>query len=97
MNQSTFHRHPGIIRFMSQQAHIADATTSSAQPSYASTTVKAVMHTLSMAISDDQLYMDTGATSHMTANRDNLTFLFQCEQYIILLSVMTIIFQLFVM
>ncbi|MCI92218.1 hypothetical protein A2U01_0113514, partial [Trifolium medium] len=26
------------------------------------------MHTLSIAHPDDQWYMDTGATSHMTAN-----------------------------
>jgi hypothetical protein len=31
------------------------------------------MQTLSMAPPDEQWYMDTGATSHMTANRGNLT------------------------
>ncbi|KAJ9551061.1 hypothetical protein OSB04_015106 [Centaurea solstitialis] len=31
------------------------------------------MHTLSVAPPDDQWYMDTGATSHMTANGGNLT------------------------
>ena len=30
------------------------------------------MHTLSIAPPDDQWYMDTGATSHMTANGGNL-------------------------
>ncbi|MCI36707.1 hypothetical protein A2U01_0057930, partial [Trifolium medium] len=38
------------------------------QPPYASTNIQAAMHTLSIAHPDDQWYMYTRATSHMTAN-----------------------------
>ncbi|MCI02520.1 copia protein [Trifolium medium] len=48
-------------------AHMAATSTNNAQPPYASTAIQAVMHTLSMAPPDDQWYIDTGATSHMTA------------------------------
>jgi hypothetical protein len=52
---------------------MAATSANNAQPSYASTDTEAAMHTLSLAPSDDQWYMDTGATSHMTANGGNLT------------------------
>jgi len=41
------------------------------------------MHTLSMTPPDEQWYMDTGATSHMTANRGNLTSYFNISNHII--------------
>jgi hypothetical protein len=45
----------------------------STQPSYKPTDIQAAIQTLSMAPPDEQWYMDTGVTSHMTANRGNLT------------------------
>ncbi|GAU41159.1 hypothetical protein TSUD_282330 [Trifolium subterraneum] len=63
-HQSTSHRQQGILGPKPQQAHMAaTASTSSAQPSYASTDIQAAMHTFSMTPPDDQWYMDTGATS----------------------------------
>jgi hypothetical protein len=56
----------GILGERPQQAHLT-----STQPS--PTDIQAAMHTLSMAPPDEQWYMDTGAMSHMTANRGNLT------------------------
>ncbi|MCH87392.1 hypothetical protein A2U01_0008261, partial [Trifolium medium] len=61
-------RQPGILGQKPQQAHVA-----SAHPSYMPTDIQAAMHTLSIAPPDKQWYMDTGATSHMTANKGNLT------------------------
>jgi hypothetical protein len=61
-------RQPGILGAKPQQAHVA-----ATQSSYAPTDIQAAMHTLSLAPPDEQWYMDTGATSHMTANRGNLT------------------------
>ncbi|GAU11418.1 hypothetical protein TSUD_344090 [Trifolium subterraneum] len=57
-------RQPGILGAKPQQAHVATT-----QSSYAPTDIQAAMHTLSLAPPDEQWYMDTGATSHMTANR----------------------------
>ncbi|XP_058783621.1 uncharacterized protein LOC131658331 [Vicia villosa] len=50
------------------QSYVSNATPTS---SYALTNIQASMHTLSLSTPDDQWYMDTGATSHMTANADN--------------------------
>jgi len=47
------------------------------------TNIQAAMHTLSMAPPDEQWYMDTGATSHMTANRGNLTSYSNISNHII--------------
>ncbi|MCH83098.1 retrovirus-related pol polyprotein from transposon TNT 1-94, partial [Trifolium medium] len=66
-HQSTS-RQQGILGPRPQQAHMAAASANNAQPSYASTDIQAAMHTLSLAPPNDQWYMDTGATSHMTAN-----------------------------
>ena len=66
-------RQQGILGPKPPQAHMAATSANNAQPSYASTDIQAAMHTLSMAPPDDQWYMDTGATSHMTANGGNLT------------------------
>jgi len=52
------------------------ASTPQAQSSYAPTDIPAAMHTLSLAPPAEQWYMDTGATSHMTANGGNLTSYF---------------------
>lgn len=40
---------------------------------HTSTDIEAAMHTLSLHQPDDQWYMDTGATSHMTTNPGTLT------------------------
>nr|GLL35266.1 hypothetical protein D5086_0000195000 [Ipomoea trifida] len=48
------------------QAHLA--STNLGQSSYAPTDIQQAMHTLSIAPPDEQWYMDTGATSHMTSN-----------------------------
>ncbi|KAF9684049.1 hypothetical protein SADUNF_Sadunf04G0077200 [Salix dunnii] len=66
-------RQPSILGPRPQQAHMAAVTpqaqsTQQAHSSYAPTDIQAAMHTLSIAPPDDQWYMDTGATSHMTAN-----------------------------
>lgn len=65
-------RQSGILGPKPQQAHIA-ATSQQTQSPYAPTDIHAAMHTLSLSPPDDQWYMDTGATSHMTANGGNLT------------------------
>jgi hypothetical protein len=51
--------------------------------SYAPTNIQAAMRTLSLSPHDDQWYMDTGATSHMTTNRGNLTSYFNMSNNII--------------
>ncbi|GAU30653.1 hypothetical protein TSUD_224090 [Trifolium subterraneum] len=52
---------------------VSDTPTSS----YAPTDIQAAMHTLSLSPPDDQWYMDTGATSHMTENGG--TLLMRCN------------------
>ncbi|XP_062093908.1 uncharacterized protein LOC133799936 [Humulus lupulus] len=47
---------------------------------YTPTTVEAAMHTLSLTPPDDNWYMDTGATSHMTANSGNLLSYFNLSK-----------------
>ncbi|GAU34372.1 hypothetical protein TSUD_217120 [Trifolium subterraneum] len=68
-----FHKQPGILGQKPQQAHVAATSTNPASQnvsySYAPTYIQAVMHTFSISPPDDQWYMDTEATSHMTANR----------------------------
>ncbi|MCI17763.1 hypothetical protein A2U01_0038914 [Trifolium medium] len=49
----------------SAPAHMNSQQNSS---SYTPTDMQAAMHTVSISPPDDQWYMDTGATSHMTAN-----------------------------
>jgi hypothetical protein len=72
-----FHKQPKILGPKPQQAHVASAPTNPASQnasySYALTDIQAAMHTFSISPPDDQWYMDTGATSHMTANGGNLT------------------------
>ncbi|XP_045797561.1 zinc finger protein 579-like [Trifolium pratense] len=67
-----FHKQPGILGQKPQQAHVAATPTNPASQnasySYAPTDIQAAMHTFSISPPDDQWYMDTGATSHMTAN-----------------------------
>jgi hypothetical protein len=64
----------GILGSKPQQAHVATAAPNlvvqQAPHSYAPTDIQPAMHTFSIS---HQWYMDIGATSHMTANRDNLT------------------------
>jgi hypothetical protein len=70
---------PGILGPRpSHQAHVVNAPSSS----YAPTDIQAAMHTLSLSSPDDQWYMDTGATSHMTANGGNLTSYFNMSNNI---------------
>lgn len=45
-------------------------------PSYAPTDIEAAMHTMSLNVPDGQWYMDTGATSHMTASQGTLSSYF---------------------
>ncbi|CAJ2653203.1 unnamed protein product [Trifolium pratense] len=70
-----FHKQPGILGQKPQQAHVAATPTNPASQnasySYAPTDIQAAMHTFSISPPDDQWYMDTGATSHMTANGGN--------------------------
>ncbi|KAG6763450.1 hypothetical protein POTOM_030866 [Populus tomentosa] len=82
LNGPTHHAHTqrlgSILGPRPQQAHMAAVTspaqsTQQAHSSYAPTDIQAAMHTLSIAPPDTQWYMDTGATSHMTANGGNLT------------------------
>ncbi|PNY04738.1 retrovirus-related Pol polyprotein from transposon TNT 1-94 [Trifolium pratense] len=61
-------KQPGILGPKPlHQAHVA-----STLPSYSPTDIQTAMHTLSLSPPDDQWYMDTGATSHMTANEGQL-------------------------
>lgn len=48
------------------------STTNNVQPSYAPIAIQSTMHTLSRTPRDDQWYMDTGTTSHMSVNGGNL-------------------------
>ncbi|GAU12928.1 hypothetical protein TSUD_97390 [Trifolium subterraneum] len=71
---------PGILGPRpSHQAHVANTAPTS---SYAPTDIQAAMHTLSLSPPDDQWYMDTGATSHMTANGGNLKSYFNMSNNI---------------
>ncbi|CAH9050037.1 unnamed protein product [Cuscuta epithymum] len=54
----------GILGPRPQQAHF----TASTNPGLVPTDLHTAMQTMSLAPPDDQWYMDTGATSHMTAN-----------------------------
>ncbi|KAG6787387.1 hypothetical protein POTOM_009026 [Populus tomentosa] len=66
-HQPSSQRQTGLLGPRPQQAHMA-ASTQQAPSSYAPTDIQAAMHTLSITPPDNQWYMDTGATSHMTAN-----------------------------
>ncbi|XP_050209779.2 glutenin, low molecular weight subunit 1D1-like [Mercurialis annua] len=55
----------GLLGPRPQQAHVAAAIS---PPSYAPTDIQEAMHTLSISPPDAHWFMDTGATSHMTAN-----------------------------
>ncbi|AES71556.1 hypothetical protein MTR_3g079230 [Medicago truncatula] len=46
------------------------STTNNVQPSYTPIAIQSTMHTLSRTPHDDQWYMDTGTTSHMSVNGD---------------------------
>ena len=59
-------RQPGIL---GQRPQAYAASTSSHTP----TDIEAAMHTMSLNPPDTQWYMDTGATSHTTASRGNLS------------------------
>jgi hypothetical protein len=72
-------KQPDILGLKSShQAHVA-----SVAPSYSPTDIQDAMHTRSLSPPDDQWYMDTGATSHMTANGGNLTSYFNMSNNII--------------
>ncbi|KAJ9543556.1 hypothetical protein OSB04_023263 [Centaurea solstitialis] len=61
---------PGINHHTSNNNNRAHVASVSPPPSsYAPTDIQAAMHTLSVAPPDDQWYMDTGATSHMTVEK----------------------------
>ena len=49
---------------------------------YAPTDIQAAMHTLSLSTLDDKWYMETGETSHMTANTGNLSSYFNMSNNI---------------
>lgn len=61
-------------------------TTTTAQQSYALTKVQVTMHTISRDSLDDQWYMNTGATSHMTTNEGNHTSYSNMSNNIIVVS-----------
>jgi len=62
-------KQPGILGQRPQ----AYATTT---PSQTPTDIEAAVHTMSLQTPDNQWYMDTGATSHTTASRGNLSSYF---------------------
>lgn len=57
--------------------------TISPQPSYASSDIQATLHILSLTPHDDQWYMNTKATCHMSENGCNLTSYFNINNNII--------------
>ncbi|XP_048229959.1 uncharacterized protein LOC125370096 [Ricinus communis] len=58
-------RQPGILGNRQQQAYAASVPTSS---SYDPTEIEQAMHTMTLNTPDTNWYMDTDATSHMTAS-----------------------------
>ncbi|KAL9247521.1 hypothetical protein vseg_020947 [Gypsophila vaccaria] len=62
-------RSHGILGPRSQQAFFAQANASGMHPgTFVPTDIAVVMQNLSLQQSDDNLYMDTGASSHMMSN-----------------------------
>ncbi|KAJ9565309.1 hypothetical protein OSB04_001275 [Centaurea solstitialis] len=61
----------GILGPRPQQAYYSQTPSS-----YAPTEIDAVFNTMSLNTPEDQWYMDTGATSHMTSNQGTLSNLF---------------------
>ncbi|XP_021760551.1 uncharacterized protein LOC110725371 [Chenopodium quinoa] len=63
--------------------HTQHAFTANAPPSvgYAPTDVESALHTLSLHQPDDNWYMDTGATSHMTSNQGTLSSYFNLSNH----------------
>ncbi|XP_021725246.1 DNA-binding protein K10-like [Chenopodium quinoa] len=59
----------GILGPRPQQHHQAFTAQAPSSVGYAPTDVEAALHTLSLAPPDDNWYMDTRATSHMTSNQ----------------------------
>ncbi|XP_048231275.1 uncharacterized protein LOC125370302 [Ricinus communis] len=66
-------RQPSILGNRPQQAYAASVPTSS---SYDPTEIEQAMHTMTLNTPDTNWYMDTGATSHMTASPSNLSSYF---------------------
>lgn len=66
-------RQPGLLGSRPQQAFSTQAPPPS---SYAPTDIEAAMHTMSLNPPDENWYMDTGATSHMTASQGTLSSYF---------------------
>ncbi|XP_075492450.1 uncharacterized protein LOC142530500 [Primulina tabacum] len=61
-------RASGVLGPRPQQAYTASYAPSNAE--YIPTDVETAMHTMSLSQPDGNYYMDTGATSHMTADQD---------------------------
>ncbi|XP_074267321.1 uncharacterized protein LOC141590649 [Silene latifolia] len=67
-------RSPGILGPRPQQAFIAQPTTvGTGHGAFVPTDIAAVMQTMSLQQPDDNYYMDTGASSHMTSNNGTLS------------------------
>lgn len=62
-------RQPGILGARPQQAYNANMVPSTG---YTPTDIEAAIHTLTLSPPDENWYMDTGATSHMTSNSGTL-------------------------
>ncbi|XP_074300414.1 uncharacterized protein LOC141631674 [Silene latifolia] len=66
-------RSPGILGPRPQQAFMAQPTmVGPPNGAFVPTDIAAAMQTLNLQQPDDNLYMDTGASSHMTSNNGNL-------------------------
>jgi len=76
----------GILGPRPHQANLVTApsvSTGQQTPQYyAPTNIQAAMHTFSISLSNDQWYMDSGSTSHMTGNGGNLTSYFNMSNNI---------------
>ncbi|XP_074290301.1 uncharacterized protein LOC141617031 [Silene latifolia] len=71
-------RAPGILGPRPTQAFIAQpGTIGASQGAFVLTDIVAVMQSLSLQQPDDNYYMDTGASSHMTSNNGNLSSYFK--------------------
>ncbi|XP_071700227.1 uncharacterized protein [Rutidosis leptorrhynchoides] len=72
-NNSSNSNQPGILGHRLQHAHYSHA-------GYTPTDLNHALHTMTLNPPDDTWYMDTGATSHMTANSGNLESYYPLRQ-----------------
>ncbi|XP_010679698.1 uncharacterized protein LOC104894999 [Beta vulgaris subsp. vulgaris] len=76
MNSAQQHPSHGLLGPRSQSYNAMTSSSAPQSTGYTPTDIEAAMHALSFAQSDGNYYMDTGATSHMTADSGILSSYF---------------------